>query len=102
MALKKKKEQKEQATEKVNFDIKVLRAKQLDSGSVSFDMDVNGIAIYGCFAKTEKSNTTGEDVDVVNLPQYKGSNGKYYNHVWFPFSLDDKENIINQINSLLG
>ena len=101
MALKKK-EQKEQATEKVNFDVKVLRAKQLDSGSVSFDMTVNGITIYGCFAKTVKSSTTGEDVDVVNLPQYKGTNGNYYDYVWFPMTFEQKEDIIKQINSLLG
>ena len=101
MALKKK-EQKEQATEKVNYEIIVTRAKQLESGSVGFDMTVNGIKIYGCFAKTVKSKKTGEDVDLVSFPQYKGTNGNYYDYVWFPMTFEQKEDIIKQINSLLG
>ena len=99
MALKKADEKKEAAQ---GFNIEVTRAKRLESGSIGFDMTVNGIKIYGCFAKTVKSKKTGEDVDLVSFPQYKGTNGNYYDYVWFPMTLKDKDNIIDQINSLLS
>ena len=85
-----------------NSDVEVLRAKELESGAVSFDMKVNGVTIYRCIAKSIKSKKSGEDVDVIDLPQYKGSDGKYYNYAWFPISFELRDKIIEKINSLLG
>ena len=102
MALKKSNESKTEAGAKVEYICTVLRAKQFESGSVGFDMDVNGVKIYNCFARTVKSKKTGEDVDVIDFPQYKAKNGEYYSYAWFPMSLEVKNDIIEQVNALLG
>ena len=89
------------AKEHVDYKVQVTRATQFESGAVGFDMTVNGVKIYNCTAKTVKSKKTGEDVDLINFPEYKSKNGEYYSYAWFPISLDLKESIINQINGIL-
>lgn len=99
MALKKNEGNKEV---KATYEVTVLRAKQFENGSVGFDMEVNGVKIYNCFARTVKSKKSGEDVDIIDFPQYKAKNGEYYSYAFFPISFELKTDIINQINSLLG
>lgn len=76
MALGKK---KEEAKKEVTYDIEVTRAKEI-KGSYAFDMTVNGIKIYGCWIKEGKKG------NFISFPSYKGSDDKYYSHVWFEIS----------------
>ena len=85
-----------------DYRVTILRATQFESGSVGFDMEVNGVRIYNCTAKTVKSKKSGEDVDLIDFPYYKGKNGdKYYNYAWFNISFELKQEIIEKINAML-
>ena len=56
-------------------DIKVLRAKEYKE-TTFFDLEVNGVKIYGC------RFMEGKNGNFVAFPSKKGSDGKYYNHVY--------------------
>lgn len=81
------------------YDAKVTRAKEVKEGSVAFDMEVNGITIYGCWYNEYKTNE-GKDGTLISFPSYKNGD-KYYNHVWFPISAELKADIIAQIEKLV-
>lgn len=76
-------------------DLKVIRAKEYKE-TVFFDMEVNGVTIYGC------RFVEGKNGDFVSFPSYKGKDGKYYNHVYV--KLDDAmiSLIDEQIDKLLS
>lgn len=93
---------KKEATESINYEVKVTRVKVWDSGAVSLDMVVNGVTIYGA---TYRSGVTkeGKEYTMVSFPQRKSEkDGKYYNHVYFNISDELLANIEEQIDSLLG
>ena len=46
MAVARKKQESAQ-----EYDIKVTRAKELESGDIALDLVVNGVSIYGAFYK---------------------------------------------------
>ena len=82
-----------------NYDVKVTRAKEVKEGSVAFDMEVNGLSVYGCWYNEYKTKE-GKDGTMISFPSYKNED-KYYNHVWFPISKELKEDIIAQIEKLV-
>lgn len=86
--------------ENVNYEIKVLSAKAVKDGRAVFDMEVNGVKIYGCWF-TEYTNKEGKEGTMVSFPSYKGTNGTYYSHAWFPISKEAREDIGKQIEKLL-
>ena len=86
--------------ENVTYKAIVLKAKELKEGRIVFDMEVNGIKIYGCWF-IEYTNKKGEDGTIVSFPSYKGSNGEYYNYAWFPISKGIKEDIKTQLEKLV-
>lgn len=91
--------------EKHEYEVKVLRAKELKaSGKVStnvgFDMEVNGIKIYGCYYKEGKKDD-GKQWSLITLPQTKANDGEYYSIVWFPINKELTEEIVDQIGKLL-
>lgn len=102
MALGKNNQKKEVQKDERTYEVTVLRATQLESGAVGFDMEVNGVKIYNCFAKTMQNKKSGEYFTAIDFPQYKGKNGNYYSYAWFPISFSVIEKIEEQINSLLG
>lgn len=85
--------------ESKKYDVQVTRAKEVKEGSVAFDMEVNGITIYGCWYNEYKTKE-GKDGTLISFPSYK-NNDKYYNHVWFPVSAELKADIIAQIEKLV-
>jgi DNA-binding cell septation regulator SpoVG len=85
--------------ESKNYDVQVTRAKEVKEGSVAFDMEVNGITVYGCWYNEYKTKE-GKDGTMISFPSYKNGD-KYYNHVWFPISKELKEEIISQIEKLV-
>lgn len=86
--------------ESKNYDVKVTRAKEIKEGKVTFDCEVNGIKIYSCWYNEYKTKD-GKDGTMLSFPSYKGSDGNYYNYVWFPISQDLKADIIAQIEKLV-
>ena len=87
--MKKKEEQS------VAIDAKVTRAKQFKDGGVVFDMQVNGVSIYGCRVIESKKG------DFVSFPSYKGSDGKYYSHAWVKLSDEDTKAIVQQVEDMI-
>lgn len=74
----------------------VNRVHQFDNGGVTFDMTVNGIAIYGCRVVETK------DGDFIGLPQRKGNDGKWYSIVWAKFSEADTKDILAEVEKQLN
>lgn len=85
--------------ESKHYDVKVTRAKEVKEGSVAFDMEVNGITVYGCWYNEYKTKE-GKEGTMISFPSYK-NNDNYYNHVWFPISKELKDDIIAQIEKLV-
>lgn len=86
-------------------EVKVTRASELDMPDdqfkIMFDIIVRGVAVQGmCFQSY--TNKQGEKGDMITFPSYKAKNGKYYNHAWFPITKELKDDIIKQIDSLIG
>lgn len=88
MAILNKKEEK-----KLEYVITVTRAKELDNGTIMFDMIANGVMIYGCSYKVLSRKDGSGDFSKVGFPSKKGSDGKYYNQAYF--QIDDS--IMEQI-----
>ena len=83
---------KKEVNEVVNA--KVTRAN-LVNDTVFFDMEVNGVSIYGCKV------VEGSKGDFISFPSHKGKDGKYYNHAWIKLSDDDTKAIIEQVEESL-
>lgn len=95
----------EKKEKRVEYVVNVLRAKDLTEKSnldtnVVFDMEVNGIKIYGCWFK-EGSGKGGKEYSFVSLPSKKGKYENYYNVVWFPISEELTKEIREQIVKML-
>ena len=95
----------EKKEKRVEYVVKVLRAKDFTEKSkldtnVAFDMEVNGIKIYGCWFK-EGTSKDGKDYSVISLPSQKGKDEKYYSVAWFPISKELTKDIREQIVNML-
>ena len=77
-------------------DFIVTRAKCWDNGGVTFDLEVNGIKIYGCRV------SEGKNGDFISFPARKGSDGKYYNHVYIPFQEEDQKIILEAVEASIN
>lgn len=76
---------------------RVTGARTLDSGSVSFDMKLNGINIYGCFVVE-----SAEYGDFISFPQRKGKDGKYYPIVRAKLDKEDTTAILQEVERILN
>lgn len=104
MAINKGKK-KEEAKEVKALDIQVKRAKDftkegVEGCSIAFDMEVNGVTIYGCWYREGKDKKK-EDYALVSFPSRKADDGKYYNWAYVKLSDADVDNISKQIEDLL-
>lgn len=84
---------KEEAVKIYNLEVK--RAKEYKN-TVFFDVDINGVMIYGC------RFVEGKNGDFVSFPSYKGSDGKFYNHCWIKLGDAEVKLIDEQIDQLLA
>ena len=100
MALAKAKKGAEAAPAR-EYEIKVNRAHELDNGTIMFDMDVNGVTIYGCNYKVLTRKDNGEEFAKIGFPSRKGSDGKYYNQAYFKITDDLVKVIESGIDSVL-
>lgn len=70
-------------------NVRVIGGKRGDL--VFFTLTINGVTIYNCRV------VTGKNGDFISFPQYKGSNGKYYNNVYVSLSDEDSSRILEEI-----
>ena len=91
----------EQATERTftevrDHEVKNVRVVDGKNGDlIFFTLVINGITIYNCRV------ATGRNGDFISFPQYKGSDGKYYNNVYVALSDEDASKILSEIQSQL-
>ena len=62
---------------------------------VFFTLVINGVTIYNCRV------ATGKNGDFISFPQYKGSNGTYYNNVYVAISDEDSAKILEEIQKAI-
>lgn len=86
--------QNKQYTEIRQFMVK--RVKMFDNGGVNFDLEVNGIMIYGCRVVESKNG------DFISFPQRKGGDGKYYNIAYVALKPEDQEAILGVVERMLN
>ncbi len=98
----KKTTKKEGATkERVNievreFEVKNVRVVEGKNGDlVFFTLMLNGVTIYNCRV------ATGKNGDFISFPQYKGSDGNYYNNVYVALSDEDSAKILEAIQTAI-
>lgn len=91
---------KKSAEKSANKDIKVTKAKDLEK-VIMFDMEVNGVSIYGCSYKTLQRKDGSGEFAKVDFPSRKGSDGNYYHLAYIKLTDDDITKIEEGINSLL-
>jgi len=85
---------KKEANEVVDVVAKVTRANQVND-TVFFDMEVNGVTIYGCKV------IEGKNGDFVSFPSHKGKDGKYYNYAYVKLSDEATSDIVSQVEKLI-
>lgn len=75
-----------------NVEVKNVRVVEGKNGDlIFFTLMLNGVTIYNCRV------ATGKNGDFISFPQYKGSNGKYYNNVYVVLSDEDSTKILENI-----
>lgn len=93
----KKSENKEREFIKVDShevsNVRVVEGKNGDL--IFFTLALNGVTIYNCRV------ATGKNGDFISFPQYKGSNGTYYNNAYAAISDDDTKAILADVQSAI-
>lgn len=94
---------------KNSYEVKVIAARETKNDTiVMVDLDVNGVKIYSCIlkevtcTKDTEAHKKGDVCTLLNLPQEKGSDGKWYDRVWFPISNKMIEEVRKQVEDILG
>lgn len=64
--------------------------------SVCFDLELNGVKIYGLFV------VEGKTGDFISWPSRKGSDGKYYNYCYAALSDKDLKDILAEVETQLN
>jgi len=104
MALSKKKTEETKVEEAQALVIEVLRAKDFtkegEDCSISVDLKINGVTIYGCWYR-EGKNKKGEDYQMISFPSHQGKDGKYYNYVYVKLQQSDIDFICKELEKLL-
>lgn len=71
--------------------VTIERARQFNWG-VSFTMVLNGVTINNCSIGTTKNGD-----NFISFPSYKGKDGKWYSYIYFRFSEEDLEKILDMV-----
>ena len=98
--VKSKKADAKKEQEKIVYNIEVKRAKELENGTIMFDMVANGVTIYGCSYKVLTRKDNGQEFGKVGFPSRK-SGDKYYNEAYFYIDAETLEKIENGIQALI-
>lgn len=91
----KKAEVKERETiELRSAEVKNVRVVDSKNGDlVFFTAVINGVVIYNCRV------ATGKNGDFISYPQYKGSDGKWYNNVYVSLAEEDSNKILELVQA---
>ncbi len=99
----KKQTKKEEAKSERTFieirDHEVSNVRVIDTKNgdmVLFTLEVNGVTIYNCRV------ATGKNGDFISFPQYKGTNGNYYNNVYVAISDEDSKKILAEVQTAIN
>lgn len=101
MAIKKNAKVEAAEEAKKSYQIEVKRAKELENGTIMFDMEANGVMIYGCSYKILTRKDNGEEFAKIGFPSRKGSDGKYYNQAYLRVDADTLAVIEKGIEALI-
>lgn len=95
---KKEEKAQERATIEVrDYDVKNVRVVEGRNGDlIFFTLMINGVTIYNCRV------ATGKNGDFISFPQYKGSDGNYYNNVYVALSDEDSAKILEIIQAAIN
>lgn len=74
----------------------ILKATNFSWGC-AFNMILNGVTIYNCTVAETKDGKY-----FISFPSRKGSDGKWYSNVYFRFSDEDTEKILDAVSEKLG
>lgn len=85
---------------KRNFEVIKARTTK-NENIVMFDMKINDVAIYGMMLKHVVRESDGKEFEIISFPSYQGTNGNYYNHVYYDLSQTDRDLIIGMVKSLI-
>lgn len=89
-------EQKDQAAQA--HKLTVDRVHQFDDGSITFNMTVDGfVQVYGCRIYDGKDGKP-----FIRFPARKGSDAKFWNHVYMKLSEEQTEEIAKQVEEKLA
>lgn len=77
-------------------DYKVLRAIVCKNDNVLFDLELNGVRIYGL------SVIAGRNGDFIAFPQRQGKDGKYYSIAWAKLSEEDTKDILAEVERIIN
>lgn len=92
----KKEEQEREYCQIRECDVKNVRVVEGKNGDiVFFTLTINGVTIYNCRV------ATGKNGDFISFPQYKGSNGSYYNNVYVAISDEDSKKILAEVQKAI-
>ena len=79
-----------------SHEVKNVRVVDGKNGDlVFFTLVINGVIIYNCRV------ATGKNGDFISFPQYKGSNGTYYNDAYVALSDEDSKKILADIQKAI-
>lgn len=91
---------KKTETKEQKVKVEVKRVYEFKSGDISFDAVVNGVNIYGLTYINENPAKKIEKA-FISFPSRKGSDGKYYNFVYFEITDELQHDIEKQIEAML-
>lgn len=75
-------------------EVKNVRVVESRNGDlVFFTAVINGVVIYNCRV------ATGKNGDFISFPQYKGSDGKWYNNVYVSLTEEDSNKILELVQA---
>ena len=80
--------------EVISYNIK--RAVECRNGVILFDLELNGVCIYGCHIAESRD---GEEF--IGFPSRKGNDGKYYSVAYSSLSEDDTADILDSVRDAL-
>lgn len=91
--MKKKETQSKEVVEVREFEVKNVNQYK---DTVFFNLVINGVTIYGCRC------VEGKNGDFIAFPSKRGSDGKYYNHVYVALSDEDAKKILAEVEKQLN
>ena len=80
--------------EVISYNIK--RAVECRNGAILFDLELNGVCIYGCHIAVSR-----DDKEFIGFPSRKGNDGKYYSVAYASLSDDDTADILDSVRDAL-